>query len=66
MNNITWKDLKNFLNTNNLSNLDAHVLIHNPETGDEYTVNLITIMDSKNNTRTVLSINYELVYNEYK
>jgi hypothetical protein len=71
--NLTWLELYNFLHkkANDTLNLDPHiwsekVMIHNAETGDEYSCDTFMISDEKRNERLVLMINLEEVYKEYK
>lgn len=58
-NNMTWGELYNFLTSEKENNpylLNEHVLVHNIETGDEYSCDT-TVFDGTN--RLVLSINNE-------
>lgn len=62
---MTWNDLLNFLvqaKDKQDINMDAHVMIHNAETGDEYPTDTWVISDSRGNDRLVLVINSEDIY----
>lgn len=69
MNKMTWLDLYNFLSqkANNIQNLDDYnwgqqVIVHNAETGDEYTADTWVIANSEGKDRLVLVINDEEIF----
>lgn len=69
MNKMTWLDLYNFLHTkaNNTSNLDNYnwgqqVMVHNAETGDEYSADTWVITNSLGQDRLVLVFNDEQIF----
>ena len=71
MNNLTLLDLYNFLHrtANDINNLgkfnwNEPVVIHNAETGDEYTCDTWEITDSNGRDRCVMMINIEEIFRD--
>lgn len=71
MNSITWLELYNFLHkqANDINNVgkfewNKQVMIHNAETGDEYTCDTWEITDSNGRDRCVMMINIEEIFRD--
>lgn len=70
MNIMTWLDLYNFLNdqanhTKNFGKFDWNkpIIIHDAETGDEYSCDTYYISSSKEEDKLVLMINTQAIFN---
>jgi hypothetical protein len=68
---MTWLDLYNFLyeRANDIKNPGSFpwqnpVVIHDSNTGDEFTCDTYTISDSRGSDRLVLAINMEAIFGE--
>lgn len=71
MNKMTWLDLYNFLSerANNINAVgifdwNKPVLIHDADTGDEFSCDTYYVSDSRGEDRLVLIINIEKIFNE--
>jgi len=71
MNNLTWLDLFQFLNkqANEIENIGRfnwqdQVVIHDSNTGDEFTCDTYIISDNRGSDRLVLAINVEAIFGE--
>ena len=71
MNKMTWLDLYNFLydRANNISAVGTFdwnkpVLIHDADTGDEFTCDTYYVNDDRGNDRLVLITNIEKIFEE--
>jgi hypothetical protein len=68
---MTWLDLYNYLyeRANDIKNPGSfswqdQVVIHDSNTGDEFTCDTYTISDNKGSDRLVLAINVEAIFGE--
>ena len=71
MNKMTWLDLYNFLNerANNVKAVGTFdwnkpVLVHDANTGDEFSCDTYYISDNRGDDRLVLITNIEQIFNE--
>lgn len=71
MNKMTWLDLYNFLNerANNVKAVGTFdwnkpVLVHDANTGDEFSCDTYYISDNREDDRLVLITNIEQIFNE--
>lgn len=71
MDKMTWLDLYNFLHdkANNLHsvgtfNWNKPVLVHDADTGDEFSCDTYYVSDNRGDNRLVLITNIEKIFNE--
>lgn len=71
MNKMTWLDLYNFLyeTANDINGVgtfdwDKPVLVHDADTGDEFSCDTYYISDDRGSDRLVLITNIEKIFNE--